>query len=87
MVTEISKANNQYFTKKGDTLFSIAQRFETTVELLKEANNLEDDIIKPNQRLRIYEWTTSRHQAEENFFSLMETLGFQTFPLAPETEP
>lgn len=40
-----------YVVKKGDTLYSIAKKFNTTVALLKEINGLEDNTIAIGQRL------------------------------------
>lgn len=44
----------QYYTvQRGDTLFSIAQRFQTTVEELKQLNGLADNTIYVGQRLKV----------------------------------
>jgi len=46
-----------YFTykvKKGDSLGKIASRNHTTVAKLKKWNGLRSDVIRPGQRLRIY---------------------------------
>jgi LysM repeat protein len=50
-----SKKNKQknYKVKKGDTLYSIAKRFKTTVENLKDANNLSTNNISIGQQLTI----------------------------------
>ena len=37
---EIKISSDSYVVKKGDTLYSIARKFKTTVENLKDANNL-----------------------------------------------
>ena len=42
-----------YTVQPGDTLYSVALRFDTTVEALIQANNLASDIIFPGQQLRI----------------------------------
>lgn len=42
-----------YYVKHGDTLWSIAKNFHTTVEEIKNLNGLTDDIIYPNQQLII----------------------------------
>ena len=39
--------------KKGDTLSGIARKNGTTVEKLKKANGLKDDMIKPGQQLKV----------------------------------
>jgi len=42
-----------YLVEPGDTLYSLARRFGTTVEALKAANGLEGDLIRVGQRLEI----------------------------------
>jgi LysM repeat protein len=58
-IVEFSK-NSSNFTsaslhivKKGDTLYNISKRYGISVERLKELNNLTDNIISINQRLRV----------------------------------
>jgi membrane-bound lytic murein transglycosylase D len=40
--------------RRGDTLYSIAKRFDTTVEELKEWNRLRSSVIQVGQRLTIF---------------------------------
>lgn len=42
-----------YYVQPGDTLWKIAKRFKTTVDLIKSSNNLKDDVIYPGQQLTI----------------------------------
>lgn len=42
-----------YTVKKGDTLWKIAQLLDTTVDAIKEANQLDSDIIREGQVLRV----------------------------------
>ena len=44
---------NSYIVSSGDTLYSIAKKFETTVPKLKEANNLVDNMLSVGQKLLI----------------------------------
>lgn len=47
-------ANGEYRVRRGDTLFSIAQRFNMTVQQLRTVNNLgRNSIIRPGDRLRV----------------------------------
>ncbi len=42
-----------YIVEKGETLFRVAQKFNTTVAGLKKLNNLTSDYIQAGQRLRV----------------------------------
>ena len=42
-----------YIVQKGDTLYSIAKRFNTTVDAIKRLNNLTSDILSISQQLKI----------------------------------
>ncbi len=46
---------NTYTVKKGDSLYLIAQRYNTTVSQLKRDNGLASDLILPGQKLIIPE--------------------------------
>lgn len=45
--------DNYYIVKKGDTLYSIANKFSTTVSSLKQLNDLQDNILQIGQQLII----------------------------------
>jgi len=49
----MDKGSFFYEVKGGDTLGKIAQRFNTTVELIKKINGLESNIIKIGDKLKI----------------------------------
>ncbi len=42
-----------YFVKPNDTLWKLAKRFKTTIEVLKKVNELEGDTIYPGQQIII----------------------------------
>ena len=53
-ITKSKKSKQQsYKVKKGDTLYSIARKFKTTVENLKDANNLFTNNLSIGQQLTI----------------------------------
>lgn len=54
--------NNMYVVKRGDTLWSIARTFNTTVDAIKRVNNLSSDILTIGQTLVIP--TSSPEQPE-----------------------
>lgn len=43
-----------HVVRKGETLYRIALRYNTSVEKIKEWNNLRDNLISPGKRLIIY---------------------------------
>ncbi len=45
--------NNAYTVVKGDSLWSIAKKYNTSVEELKKANNLSTNLLKIGQKLNI----------------------------------
>jgi len=49
----INKDSVRYEVKPNDTLSGIAQKFGTTVQLLKKSNNLKNDLIVPGQFLKV----------------------------------
>lgn len=44
---------NTYTVSKGDTLYSIAKKFDTTVDKIKNINNLENNMLQVGQKLII----------------------------------
>ncbi len=51
-VPEISNSNN-YTVKSGDSLYSIARKFNVTVDDIKKLNNLSSNLLSINQVLKI----------------------------------
>ncbi|MDP2924433.1 MAG: L,D-transpeptidase family protein [Candidatus Omnitrophota bacterium] len=49
----MDKCSTKYTVKPGDILAKIAKEFNTTVELVKRANSLNSDVIRPEQQLKI----------------------------------
>ena len=52
-IIEIPTISNTYTVKKGDTLYSIATNNNTTVDKLKQLNNLTSNILTIGQTLKI----------------------------------
>lgn len=49
----VTDRDTVYEVKSGDTLVEIAQAHGTTVDIIKMANQIASDIIRPGQRLKI----------------------------------
>ena len=52
-VTEVPTTNVNYIVKPGDTLYSIAREYNTTVNNIKNKNNLTSDLLLVGQTLLI----------------------------------
>lgn len=48
-----------YEVERGDSLYKIAKRYNTTVEFIKRSNYVEKDIIRPGMKLKISKATYS----------------------------
>lgn len=61
-----------YTVKGGETLASIAKKFDISVDTIKWANNLKSDLIKPNQILKISPVTGIIHKVTsgENIYTI-----------------
>jgi len=54
LFSKISTQNSEiYIVAPGNSLARIAKRYSTTVELIKKANHLKDDLIIPGMRLKV----------------------------------
>ena len=62
----------EYSVVSGDTLASIAKRFDISIDTIKWANDLKTDIIKPGQILKIAPITGIVHKviSGENIYSI-----------------
>ncbi|MEQ3661540.1 MAG: glucosaminidase domain-containing protein, partial [Flavobacterium sp.] len=52
---EIIKENNEFFhiVQKGDTLYSLSRKYDLTVEDLKKLNNMNDNALSIDQKIKI----------------------------------
>jgi hypothetical protein len=49
----IDKCSLKYTVKPNDSLLKISKEHNTTIELIKRANNLTSDVIRPGQELKV----------------------------------
>ena len=63
---------NSYIVDKGDTLYSVAKKFDTSVNKLKELNNLSSNMLSIDQKLLIPigEETTYVVKAGDTLYSI-----------------
>src|SRR5699024_1957920 len=59
--------------KNGDTLWPIAQKYNTTVTNLKSVNNLSSDVIFPNQKLETKTSNSSKSSSSSSSTSTATT--------------
>ena len=52
-VTPPVVGDGYHLVVKGDTLYSISRKYNTTVERIKQLNNLPDNVVRIGQRLRV----------------------------------
>ena len=50
-----AKKTKSYTVKKGDTLQSIADKFDVTIKQLKKWNNMKSDVVKIGEVLKVSE--------------------------------
>lgn len=67
--------SNIYIVKSGDNLYSIARKFNTTVDALMSANGLTSTLLRVGQRLKIPSTTTGDTyivQAGDSLYSIAQ---------------
>lgn len=67
-------SKKQYIIKKGDTLYSICRKFNTTIDQIKKINNIKNpDIIKPGQKIIIKNSNLYFYNLSKNFKLRLKT--------------
>ena len=69
--------NNVYIVQKGDTLYSIAQKYNTTVDEIKRLNNLTSNALQIGQELMI-----SKSNASNNYITYTVQKGDSLYSIA-----
>ena len=52
-IVPIPKENNFHIIKKGDTLYSLAKKYEVSLKDLMAWNNLTSNLLTPGQKLKL----------------------------------
>ena len=73
-----------YTVQKGDSLYSIAKKYNTTVDKLKELNNLTTNILSIGQVLKLPVETTEEEIKEENTITYTVQKGDSLYSIAKE---
>ena len=68
-----------YIVKKGDSLYSIAQKYNTTVDSIKKLNNLVSNLLSINQELKI---PTKNEEEVQNFYNYVVVPGDTLYSIA-----
>ena len=71
-----------YIIKKGDSLYSIANKYNTTVEELKRINNLTSNILSIGQVLKLPSDKANNVEKEENTISYTVKKGDSLYSIA-----
>lgn len=73
---------NIYIVKKGDSLYSIANKYNTTVKELKRINNLTSNILSIGQVLKLPSDKANNVEKEENTISYTVQKGDSLYSIA-----
>ncbi|MES2278940.1 MAG: LysM peptidoglycan-binding domain-containing protein [Bacteroidota bacterium] len=83
---EVKQTTQQFKVMAGETLYSIAKRFGTTVDDIKETNGLKSDVLSPGQILLIKSSGGSQTKPAEKE-TVAETKPVQAPPVVQQTKP
>lgn len=70
----------RYVVKNGDTLISIAQKYQTTPQVIIQTNNIRGNIIRPNEQLLIPNALLSADQYSQSANQRLQRLVAQRQP-------
>lgn len=76
-------SESQYYTvQAGDSLWSIAQKFGTTVDMIRSLNNLTSDMLQVGQQLRISGVSTTPPSEEQQYITYTVQAGDSLYKIA-----
>ena len=68
--TSSNQSGNTYTVQSGDSLWSIANRYNTTVAILKELNNLNTNSLQVGQVLKLPSGDTTNDTQSGNIYTV-----------------
>lgn len=78
----LKQENIEYYVQAGDSLWSIARKFNTTVDEIKKLNNLTTNLLNINQRLLIPKETDNNISEEQKYYEYTVISGDTLYSIA-----
>jgi LysM repeat protein len=78
----LKQENIEYYVQSGDSLWSIARKFNTTVDEIKKLNNLTTNLLNINQRLLIPKETDNNISEEQKYYEYTVISGDTLYSIA-----
>ena len=86
-INDINFSTNTYIVKKGDTLYNIANKYNITVDKLKDINNLDNSnlsigqtLIIPNNQYIVKPGDTLYKIAQDNNITVTDLINYNNLP-------
>lgn len=84
---EVKMTTQQFRVSQGETLYSIARRFGTTVDEIKATNNLKSDVLTPGETLQIKTAANASAKTPEKEAVAETKASVQVPPVVQQTKP
>ena len=78
----LKQENIEYYVQSGDSLWSIARKFNTTVDEIKKLNDLTTNLLNINQRLLIPKETDNNISEEQKYYEYTVISGDTLYSIA-----
>lgn len=78
----LKQENIEYYVQSGDSLWSIARKFNTTVDEIKKLNNLTTNLLNINQRLLIPKETDNNISEQQKYYEYTVISGDTLYSIA-----